>query len=47
MVFVRCRRGISHSPDEYVMDDDVWAAGLVLVNFLLDQHVVDDDHMFS
>ncbi|XP_042473555.1 probable allantoate deiminase isoform X1 [Zingiber officinale] len=45
MVFVRCRGGISHSPDEYVMDDDVWAAGLVLLNFL-DQQVI-DDHMSS
>ncbi|CAL9051268.1 unnamed protein product [Musa acuminata subsp. burmannicoides] len=23
MLFVRCRGGISHSPDEHVLDDDV------------------------
>ncbi|CAN6163166.1 unnamed protein product [Urochloa humidicola] len=34
MVFVRCRGGVSHSPEESVMDDDVWAAGLALVNFI-------------
>ncbi|CAN6207012.1 unnamed protein product [Urochloa humidicola] len=34
MVFVRCRGGVSHSPEESVMDDDVWAAGLALVNFV-------------
>ncbi|KAF3327811.1 putative allantoate deiminase isoform X3 [Carex littledalei] len=38
MLFVRCRGGISHSPDEFVMEDDVWAAGLALVRFL-EQHV--------
>ncbi|KAJ4799094.1 allantoate amidohydrolase [Rhynchospora pubera] len=40
MLFVRCRGGISHSPDEFVMEDDVWAAGLALVH-LLEQHVVE------
>lgn len=38
MLFVRCRGGISHSPEEFVLDDDVWAAGLALLHFL-DQHV--------
>ncbi|WOL18846.1 hypothetical protein Cni_G27643 [Canna indica] len=45
MLFVRCRGGISHSPDEYVLDDDVWAAGLALLHFL-DQHLT-SDHMSS
>uniref|UniRef100_A0A0D9WT05 allantoate deiminase n=1 Tax=Leersia perrieri TaxID=77586 RepID=A0A0D9WT05_9ORYZ len=39
MLFVRCRRGVSHSPEESVLDDDVWAAGLALVNFV-DQNAV-------
>ncbi|CAD6338754.1 unnamed protein product [Miscanthus lutarioriparius] len=39
MLFVRCRGGISHSPEEWVMDDDVWAAGLALFNFI-DQNVL-------
>lgn len=34
MLFVRCRGGVSHSPDEHVMADDIWAAGLALVRFL-------------
>lgn len=34
MLFVRCRGGISHSPAEHVLDDDVWAAGLALLSFL-------------
>lgn len=34
MLFVRCRGGISHSPAEHVLDDDVWAAGLALLAFL-------------
>ncbi|XP_074568379.1 allantoate deiminase 2-like [Curcuma longa] len=46
MVFVRCRGGISHSPQEYVTDDDVWAAVLALIDFLLDQHII-SDHMSS
>ncbi|CAN6453753.1 unnamed protein product [Victoria cruziana] len=36
MLFVRCRGGISHSPAEYVMENDVWAAGLALLRFLQD-----------
>ncbi|XP_052158476.1 probable allantoate deiminase [Oryza glaberrima] len=40
MLFVRCRGGVSHSPEESVLDDDVWAAGLALVNFI-DQNAVD------
>ncbi|KAA8544728.1 hypothetical protein F0562_019568 [Nyssa sinensis] len=34
MLFVRCRGGISHSPAEHVLDDDVWAAGLAMLSFL-------------
>uniref|UniRef100_A0A7N0V8Q0 allantoate deiminase n=1 Tax=Kalanchoe fedtschenkoi TaxID=63787 RepID=A0A7N0V8Q0_KALFE len=34
MLFVRCRGGISHSPAEHVLDDDVWVAGLALLSFL-------------
>jgi allantoate deiminase len=34
MLFVRCRGGISHSPAEHVLDDDVWAAGLAVLAFL-------------
>ncbi|XP_043701924.1 allantoate deiminase 2 [Telopea speciosissima] len=38
MLFVRCRGGISHSPAEHVLEDDIWAAGLAVLEFL-DQHV--------
>ncbi|XP_021737200.1 allantoate deiminase 2-like isoform X1 [Chenopodium quinoa] len=38
MLFVRCRGGISHSPAEHVLDDDVWAAGLAILAFL-ENHV--------
>lgn len=34
MLFVRCRGGISHSPEEHVLNSDVWAAGLALLAFL-------------
>ncbi|OMO91902.1 Peptidase M20 [Corchorus olitorius] len=34
MLFVRCRGGISHSPEEHVLDDDVWTAGLAILAFL-------------
>ncbi|KAK9152207.1 hypothetical protein Syun_010516 [Stephania yunnanensis] len=34
MLFVRCRGGVSHSPMEYVLDDDVWFAGLAILEFL-------------
>ncbi|XP_056159926.1 allantoate deiminase 2 isoform X3 [Syzygium oleosum] len=34
MIFVRCRGGVSHSPEEHVLDDDVWAAGLSVLAFL-------------
>ncbi|GAA0160250.1 hypothetical protein LIER_16844 [Lithospermum erythrorhizon] len=34
MLFVRCRGGISHSPAEHVLDDDVWAAGMSVLAFL-------------
>lgn len=37
MLFVRCRAGISHSPAEHVLDDDVWAAGLAVLAFLENQ----------
>lgn len=33
-MFVRCTGGISHSPEEHVLDDDIWAAGLALHSFL-------------
>ncbi|KAM0874564.1 hypothetical protein ACQ4PT_037348 [Festuca glaucescens] len=35
MVFVRCRGGVSHSPEEHVAEDDVWAAGLALLRFVV------------
>ncbi|XP_028755401.1 allantoate deiminase 2-like isoform X1 [Neltuma alba] len=34
MLFVRCRGGISHSPEEHVLDSDVWAASLAILSFL-------------
>ncbi|KAK6916975.1 Peptidase M20 [Dillenia turbinata] len=34
MLFVRCRGGISHSPEEHVLEDDIWAAGLAVLAFL-------------
>lgn len=34
MLFVRCRGGISHSPAEHVLDDDVWAASMAILAFL-------------
>ena len=34
MLFVRCRGGVSHSPKEFVLDKDVWAAGMALLQFL-------------
>ncbi|KAI9122535.1 hypothetical protein K1719_006375 [Acacia pycnantha] len=34
MIFVRCRGGISHSPEEHVLDNDVWAASLAIMSFL-------------
>ncbi|XP_019439323.1 PREDICTED: allantoate deiminase-like isoform X1 [Lupinus angustifolius] len=34
MLFLRCRGGISHSPEEHVLDNDIWAAGLALLSFL-------------
>ncbi|ONI11622.1 hypothetical protein PRUPE_4G116700 [Prunus persica] len=34
MLFVRCRGGISHSPEEHVLDDDVWASGLAILAFI-------------
>jgi allantoate deiminase len=40
MLFVRCRGGVSHSPEESVMDDDVWAAGLALASFIEQAAVV-------
>ena len=39
MLFARCRGGVSHSPEEHVAEDDVWAAGLALLRFV-DQHAV-------
>ncbi|KAL4201223.1 hypothetical protein AMTRI_Chr02g215010 [Amborella trichopoda] len=37
MLFVRCRGGISHSSAEHVMEDDVWAASLAVLEFLQTQ----------
>lgn len=37
MLFVRCTGGISHSPDENVLEDDVWAVSLALKEFLYNQ----------
>ncbi|KAK9937221.1 hypothetical protein M0R45_014025 [Rubus argutus] len=34
MLFVRCRGGISHSPEEHVLDDDVWASGMAILAFI-------------
>lgn len=34
MLFVRCRGGVSHSPAEHVLEDDVWAAGMAVLAFL-------------
>ncbi|KAJ9564804.1 hypothetical protein OSB04_000770 [Centaurea solstitialis] len=34
MLFVRCRGGISHSPEEHVLEDDIWAAGLAIQAFM-------------
>ncbi|EXB66978.1 Allantoate deiminase [Morus notabilis] len=34
MLFVRCRGGVSHSPAEHVLDEDVWASGLALLAFI-------------
>ncbi|KAI4970041.1 hypothetical protein ZWY2020_000955 [Hordeum vulgare] len=39
MLFVRCRGGVSHSPEEHVAEDDVWAAGVALLRFV-EQHAV-------
>ncbi|KAL3696793.1 hypothetical protein R1sor_010869 [Riccia sorocarpa] len=34
IIFVRCTGGISHSPEENVLDDDILAAGLAMHSFL-------------
>lgn len=34
MLFVRCRGGVSHSPEENVSDDDVWTSGLAVLSFI-------------
>ncbi|KAH9536366.1 hypothetical protein CY35_17G104100 [Sphagnum magellanicum] len=34
MLFVRCTGGISHSPAEHVLDDDIWASSLALLRFM-------------
>ncbi|KAE8770544.1 Allantoate deiminase, chloroplastic [Hordeum vulgare] len=39
MLFVRCRGGVSHSPEEHVAEDDAWAAGVALLRFV-EQHAV-------
>ncbi|PRQ30883.1 putative allantoate deiminase [Rosa chinensis] len=34
MLFVRCRRGLSHSPEEHVLANDVRASGLTILPFI-------------
>ena len=34
MLFVWCRGGVTHSPAEHVLDEDVWAIGLAILAFL-------------
>ncbi|XP_015900240.4 allantoate deiminase 1 isoform X2 [Ziziphus jujuba] len=34
MLFVRCRGGVSHSPEENVLDEDVWTSGLAVLSFI-------------
>ena len=34
MLFVRCCGGVTHSPAEHVLDEDVWAIGLAILAFL-------------
>jgi allantoate deiminase len=34
MIFVRCRGGVSHHPDEHVTADDVAAGACVLLDFI-------------
>jgi allantoate deiminase len=34
MLFVRCRNGLSHTPDESVMEEDIDAAAVVFLEFL-------------
>lgn len=36
MLFVRCRGGVSHSPEEFVLREDVAEAAAVLMEFLVD-----------
>jgi allantoate deiminase len=35
MLFVRCRKGLSHHPDEFVAAGDLRAALEIVVDFLL------------
>lgn len=37
ILFVRCKAGISHSPEEAVEPDDIWAASLALMLFLQEE----------
>jgi acetylornithine deacetylase/succinyl-diaminopimelate desuccinylase-like protein len=37
MMFVRCRGGVSHSPEEYVADEDVAASVAALYAYLQKQ----------
>lgn len=37
ILFVRCKAGISHSPEESVEADDMWAASLALMLFLQEE----------
>lgn len=36
MLFVRCRKGVSHSPDEWVDPKDIRASSIATFNFILD-----------
>jgi hypothetical protein len=45
MLFVRCTGGISHSPDEHVLDEDVWAASHALHSFLVDEITADHEEL--
>jgi hypothetical protein len=40
MLFVRCRAGISHSPEEYVAPDDVMVATRVLFEYLMREMII-------
>lgn len=45
MLFLRCTGGVSHSPAEHVLDDDIWAGSLALLRFM--EGVLGDLHFGS